>query len=86
MVDTYSKHSLDKQQYKNKMILIIGGGNSAFEVGDHLSGAAAIVHIAFNKRIQFAWDTHYVGNLVCFKCLIDQSHVFCNTKFVSSSS
>ena len=64
MVDTYSKHSLDKQQYKNKMILIIGGGNSAFEVGDHLSGAAAIVHIAFNKRIQFAWDTHYVGKLV----------------------
>ena len=85
MVDTYSKHSLDKQQYKNKMILIIGGGNSAFEVGDHLSGAAAIVHIAFNKRIQFAWDTHYVGKLVCFKCLIDHSYVFCNTKFVSSS-
>ena len=85
MVDTYSKHSLDKQQYKNKMILIIGGGNSAFEVGDHLSGAAAIVHIAFNKRIQFAWDTHYVGKLVFFKCLIDHSYVFCNTKFVSSS-
>ena len=63
MADTYSKHSLDKEIYKNKMVLIVGGGNSAFEIGDHLSGAAAIVHIAFNKRIQFAWDTHYVGKV-----------------------
>ena len=42
-------------------MLIIGGGNSAFEIGDYLSGTAAIVKIAFGKRIQFAWNTHYVG-------------------------
>ena len=61
MADTYSKHALNKDIYKNKMILVIGGGNSAFETADHLSGSAAIVHVAFNKRIQFAWDTHAVG-------------------------
>ena len=42
-------------------MLIIGGGNSALEIGDYLSGTAAIVKIAFGKRIQFAWNTHYVG-------------------------
>ena len=61
VADTYSKHTLNKDVYRNKMILIIGGGNSAFETADHLSGSAAIVHVAFNKRIQFAWDTHAVG-------------------------
>ena len=61
MADTYSKHSIDKNVYKNKMILIIGGGNSAFETADHLSSSAAIVHVVFNKRLQFAWDTHAVG-------------------------
>lgn len=43
------------------MVLIIGGGNSAFESADYLSDTAAIVQVAFNRRIQFAWDTHYVG-------------------------
>lgn len=61
LVDTYSKHKLDENLYKNKMVLVVGGGNSAYETGDYLSGIAGIVHVAFNKRIQFAWDTHFVG-------------------------
>ena len=61
LADTQSKHSIDQELYNNKFVLIIGGGNSAFEIGDYLSGTAAIVKIAFGKRIQFAWNTHYVG-------------------------
>ncbi|KAF6031393.1 hypothetical protein EB796_010308 [Bugula neritina] len=63
LADTYSKHDMDKDLYKNKMMLIIGGGNSAFETANHFSGSAGIVHVAFNKRIQFAWNTHHVGDL-----------------------
>lgn len=48
------------------MVLIVGGGNSAFETADYLSGKAGIVHVAFNRRIQFAWDTHYVGEGLYF--------------------
>lgn len=61
LTDTYATYELNKEKYKNKMVLIIGGGNSSFESANYVSDTAAIVHIAFNKRIQFAWDTHYVG-------------------------
>lgn len=64
LVDTYATHDLDKQKYENKMILILGGGNSAFESAHHFSDAAAIVHVVFNKRIQFAWNTHFVGKRI----------------------
>jgi len=56
---------MDKDLYKNKMMLIIGGGNSAFETANHFAGSAGIVHVAFNKRIQFAWNTHHVGKKEC---------------------
>lgn len=46
------------------MVLIIGGGNSAFETAHNISDSAAIVHIAFNKRIKFAWNTHFVGKFL----------------------
>ncbi|KAF6031584.1 hypothetical protein EB796_010109 [Bugula neritina] len=76
LADTYSKHDMNKDLYKNKMILIIGGGNSAFETADYFSGSAGIVHVVFNKRIQFAWDTHYVGDLRAINNnIIDMYHL-----------
>lgn len=61
LTDTYSQHDMDKDLYKDKMILIIGGGNSAFETANHFAGSAGIVHVSLGKKMQFAWDTHYVG-------------------------
>lgn len=61
LTETYGTHDLDQSKYENKMILIMGGGNSAFETAHHFSNSAAIVHVTFNKRIKFAWNTHFVG-------------------------
>lgn len=61
LATTYSKHSLNKELYKNKEVLIIGGGNSAFEVGDYLSGVAGVIHLMCERKMKMAWDTHYVG-------------------------
>lgn len=60
----YEDHDIDPGLYENKTVLIIGRGNSAFEVANHLAGHAAIVHVAIgNRPIQLAWETHFVGHL-----------------------
>lgn len=63
LVDTYDKVSLDTHLYKNKRVLIIGKGNSAFESADHLIESAAVIHVAGESSIRMAWQSHYVGHL-----------------------
>jgi thioredoxin reductase len=60
---SYADQSLDLDLYRNKRVGILGGGNSAFETADYLSGVAAHVHILTKHPIKMAWDTHFVGDL-----------------------
>lgn len=60
----YENHPLDKTIYRNKRVGIVGYGNSAFEVADHLAGSASIIHIFMRRNaIKHAWQTHFVGDL-----------------------
>lgn len=59
----YSVMSVDKKDFQNKRVLIIGKGNSAFETADHLAGSAAVIHMVSETPLRMAWQTHYVGNL-----------------------
>ncbi|XP_070560895.1 FAD-dependent oxidoreductase domain-containing protein 2-like [Ptychodera flava] len=63
LCDTYSQHNIDQEAYAGKLVCILGRGNSAFEVADHLAGHAALIHIFGEKKIKYAWDTHFVGDL-----------------------
>nr|XP_006813221.1 PREDICTED: FAD-dependent oxidoreductase domain-containing protein 2-like [Saccoglossus kowalevskii] len=63
LIDTYQDHSLDTNEYKNKKVCILGGGNSAFEVADHLAASAGIIHVFNRHPVKFSWDTHFVGHL-----------------------
>ncbi|XP_070569718.1 FAD-dependent oxidoreductase domain-containing protein 2-like [Ptychodera flava] len=63
IMDSYQEHSLDLEEYKNKKVCILGGGNSAFEVADHLAGSAGLIHMFNRHPVKFAWDTHFVGHL-----------------------
>jgi thioredoxin reductase len=60
---TYCDHSLDARAYEGKRVAIVGGGNSAFEVANHLAGSAALIHVLVKRRLRFAWDTHFPGDL-----------------------
>ena len=62
-IDTYENVSLDKKLFENKRVLILGKGNSAFECGEYLANTASILHFVSPRQIQFAWNTHYVGDL-----------------------
>lgn len=72
----YSEHSIDQKEYENKKVSIIGGGNSAFETADHLSGHAAIVHMHADNGFKLAWDTHFPGDLRAINnSIIDMFHL-----------
>jgi thioredoxin reductase len=64
LAETYEDHNIDPKYYENKRVLIIGRGNSAFEVANHLAGHAAYIHIAIgNRPVDLAWQTHFVGHV-----------------------
>ena len=62
-VSTYGDHTLNLEFYRNKRVAIIGGGNSAFEVANHLAGAASVVHLLVREPVRHAWQTHFPGDL-----------------------
>lgn len=64
--ELYSDFSIDKKDFNNKRVLIIGKANSAFETADHLADSAAVVHITSPSSLRLAWNTHYVGDLRAF--------------------
>ncbi|GHJ36923.1 NAD(P)-binding domain-containing protein [Streptomyces sp. TS71-3] len=61
--ETYQDVSVDRDDFTNQRVLIIGKGNSAFETADHLTERAAVIHIVGPSSIKFAWKTHFIGHL-----------------------
>jgi thioredoxin reductase len=59
----YVDYDMDLATYQNKRVLIIGGGNSAFEVANHLAGHAGVIYIAVRPPLKMAWQTHFAGDL-----------------------
>ncbi len=63
VTEHYSTVSTHAADYAGQRVLIIGKGNSAFEVADHLMSDAALIHLASPNPIQFAWQTRHAGHL-----------------------
>ena len=59
----YDKMVDDPMKYKNKTVLVIGGGNSAFEIAKFLAPVTAHVHILARSVPSLAWQTHYPGDV-----------------------
>jgi thioredoxin reductase len=59
----YENHPLDLGRYRGKRVAIIGAGNSAFEVADHIAGEAAVVRILVSRPVRNAWASHFPGDL-----------------------
>jgi thioredoxin reductase len=60
---SYEDHPLDPTWYRGKRVAIIGQGNSAFEVADHISGEAAVVRVMVTRPVRLAWTSHFPGDL-----------------------
>lgn len=64
LAEGYEDHDIEPSGYENQRVLILGRGNSAFEVANHLAGHAAVIHLSLaHAYVKHAWATHYVGDL-----------------------
>ncbi|CAF4018527.1 unnamed protein product [Rotaria sp. Silwood2] len=59
----YENLSLDIEEFENKSVLILGRGNSAFEVAQHIYDVTNYIHMISRSRVRNAYATHYVGDL-----------------------
>jgi thioredoxin reductase len=63
----FEDYEPNTDRYTNKRVVILGRGNSAFEVATELSGKAAVIFIMIGNRfIRHAWNSHFVGDLRSF--------------------
>ncbi|XP_076820048.1 FAD-dependent oxidoreductase domain-containing protein 2-like [Clavelina lepadiformis] len=63
LVQGYEDLSLDLDEYEGQSVLILGRGNSAFEVAQHIMPSTNVIHMLARSRVKLAWATHYVGDL-----------------------
>lgn len=59
----YSNVTIDPEDFIGQKVLIVGKGNSAFEMADSLVGTTSLIHMASPNPLKMAWRTHYVGHL-----------------------
>jgi thioredoxin reductase len=59
----YESVSVDPDDFVGQKVLVIGKGNSAFEVADAILETAAVVHLASPHPIRFAWNTRHPGHV-----------------------
>lgn len=55
--------SINKADYENKTVLILGKKQSAFETAKHIYGNTAELHLVSPSRARIAWESHYVGDI-----------------------
>jgi hypothetical protein len=51
------------EEYKNKKILIIGGGNSSYELGNMLNEVASSIFILGRSNREWSISSHYAGDI-----------------------
>ena len=75
LAEGYETHDINPERFTNKRVLILGCGNSAFEVAQHLAAHAATIQIyTGGKLIKHAWQTHFVGDLRAINDTILEMH------------
>ena len=62
-VEAYETVSFDEDEFEGQRVLIIGKGNSGFEIADQLLESTALIHLASPQSIQMAWKTRHPGHL-----------------------
>ena len=63
LAENYYDVSVNRDEFANRKVLIIGKGNSGFETADNLVSTAAVIHLASPNSLNMAWKSHFVGHL-----------------------
>ncbi len=63
LTENYETVSLDSSTFTGQRVLILGKGNSAFEIADVAMETAAQVHIASPSSLTLAWKSRHPGHV-----------------------
>jgi thioredoxin reductase len=63
LAEQYTEVSVDRDEFTNHRVLILGKGNSAFETAENLIETTVLIHVASPHPLKLAWKTHFVGHL-----------------------
>ncbi|HLJ35236.1 MAG TPA: NAD(P)-binding domain-containing protein [Ktedonobacteraceae bacterium] len=63
LAEGYENVSMRPEDFAGQRVLIIGKGNSGFEIANTMLGTAALIHIASPRPIQLAWNSRHPGHL-----------------------
>lgn len=63
LTENYTEVDIDPETFANQRVLILGKGNSAFEMAELLTETTALIHVCSPNPIKMAWATHHVGHL-----------------------
>lgn len=50
------------EQFTNKRVAVLGGGNSGLETADALAHNTVFVHLFTKEKVKLSYETHFVGN------------------------
>ncbi len=59
----YEDVSVAPKDFTGKTVLVLGKGNSALEIAEHLMPYASFIHLMSRWPVKFAWDSHHVGHV-----------------------
>ncbi|MEM7127313.1 MAG: NAD(P)-binding domain-containing protein [Chloroflexota bacterium] len=63
VTESYGTVSMDPNDFAGQRVLIVGKGNSAYEIADNILDTAALIHLASPQTTRFAWNTRHPGHL-----------------------
>jgi thioredoxin reductase len=63
LCENYTTVSVDPERFRDRRVLIVGKGNSAFETADNLIATTRKIRIGGPSTIRLAWGTRFVGDL-----------------------
>ena len=64
LAEGYENWALDTERFNNTRVIVMGVGNSAFEIANHLAGHASTLQVFTGGRLlTLAWQTHWGGSL-----------------------
>lgn len=61
--ENYVEFSLDPNDYAGQKVLILGKGNSGFEMANWITSATRVTHVCSPNPVKMAWKTHFFGHL-----------------------
>ncbi|CAF0906344.1 unnamed protein product [Didymodactylos carnosus] len=63
LAEGYETVSINPDDFEGQTVLLLGRGNSAFEVAQSIYQATNFIHMISRSRVRSSFATHYVGDL-----------------------